>query len=97
MASLKGSPNLEERRMTLPLRIAVVGAGPAGLYAADILTSKDPEARVDIFDRLPTPFGLIRYGVAPDHPRISKSLAPCTGCWRRTTSASSATCTSAST
>ncbi len=56
--------------MTLPLRVAVVGAGPAGIYAADILTSKDPEASVDIFDRLPTPYGLIRYGVAPDHPRI---------------------------
>src|SRR4029079_12339742 len=49
---------------------AVVGAGPAGIYAADILTTKDPSATVDIFDRLPTPYGLIRYGVAPDHPRI---------------------------
>ncbi|HEY5148911.1 MAG TPA: FAD-dependent oxidoreductase, partial [Mycobacterium sp.] len=58
--------------MTLPLRIAVVGAGPAGIYAAGILTSKDPEARVDIFDRLATPYGLIRYGVAPDHPRIKQ-------------------------
>ena len=58
--------------MTLPLRIAIVGAGPAGIYAADILTGKDPEARVDIFDRLPTPYGLIRYGVAPDHPRIKQ-------------------------
>ncbi|HEY5880122.1 MAG TPA: FAD-dependent oxidoreductase [Nakamurella sp.] len=56
--------------MTSPLRVAVVGAGPAGIYAADILTTKDPEASVDIFDRLPTPYGLIRYGVAPDHPRI---------------------------
>ena len=56
--------------MSLPLRVAVVGAGPAGIYAADILTSKDPAATVDIFDRLPTPYGLIRYGVAPDHPRI---------------------------
>ncbi len=56
--------------MTPPLRVAVVGAGPAGIYAADILTTKDSEATVDIFDRLPTPYGLIRYGVAPDHPRI---------------------------
>jgi ferredoxin/flavodoxin---NADP+ reductase len=60
--------------MTLPLRIAVVGAGPAGIYAADILTSKDPESRVDIFDRMPTPYGLIRYGVAPDHPRIKQII-----------------------
>ncbi len=54
------------------LRIAVVGAGPAGIYAADILTKTDPSASVDIFDRLPTPYGLIRYGVAPDHPRIKQ-------------------------
>jgi ferredoxin--NADP+ reductase len=53
-----------------PLRVAVVGAGPAGIYAADILTKNDPDVTVDIFDRLPTPYGLIRYGVAPDHPRI---------------------------
>ena len=54
------------------LRVAVVGAGPAGIYAADILTTSDPSASVDIFDRLPTPYGLIRYGVAPDHPRIKQ-------------------------
>ncbi|NNG35984.1 FAD-dependent oxidoreductase [Nakamurella aerolata] len=61
-----------------PLRIAVIGAGPAGIYASDILTkSTDPAAAgvtVDIFDRLPTPYGLIRYGVAPDHPRIKQII-----------------------
>src|SRR6476619_3735407 len=68
---MEGLPNFQlECRMTPPLRVAIVGAGPAGIYAADILTTKDPEATVDIFDRLPTPYGLIRYGVAPDHPRI---------------------------
>lgn len=56
--------------MPLPLRVAVIGAGPAGSYAADILCKSDPDVSVDIFDRLPTPYGLIRYGVAPDHPRI---------------------------
>jgi len=60
--------------MPQPLRDAVVGAGPAGIYAADILTSKVPDATVDIFDRLPTPYGLIRYGVAPDHPRIKQII-----------------------
>jgi ferredoxin--NADP+ reductase len=60
--------------MSLPLRIAVVGAGPAGIYAADILTKKDDQLTVDIFDRLPTPYGLIRYGVAPDHPRIKQII-----------------------
>ena len=55
-----------------PLRIAVVGAGPAGVYTADILTKEERDFRVsiDLFDRYPAPFGLIRYGVAPDHPRI---------------------------
>jgi ferredoxin--NADP+ reductase len=60
--------------MSVPLRVAVVGAGPAGIYAADILTKSDPDATVDIFDRLPTPYGLIRYGVAPDHPRIKQII-----------------------
>ena len=60
--------------MTLPLRVAVVGAGPAGIYASDILTKNDPDVTVDIYDRLPTPYGLIRYGVAPDHPRIKQII-----------------------
>lgn len=49
------------------LRIGIVGAGPSGCYAADALGRKLPGARIDIFDRLPTPFGLVRGGVAPDH------------------------------
>lgn len=52
-----------------PPRVAIVGAGPSGLFAAAALVS-DPDVRVDIFDRLPTPFGLLRYGVAPDHASI---------------------------
>ena len=54
-----------------PLRVAVVGSGPAGFYAAgQLLTSLDPVVVVDVFDRLPTPWGLVRAGVAPDHPKI---------------------------
>ena len=54
-----------------PLRIAIVGSGPAGLYAAgQLLASKDPVCRVDVYDRLMTPWGLVRFGVAPDHPKI---------------------------
>ena len=56
--------------MSHPLRVAVVGAGPAGVYAADILTKSDVDVRIDLFDKLPAPYGLVRYGVAPDHPRI---------------------------
>lgn len=57
---------------TSPLRVAIIGAGPAGVYAADILTKADREFEVsiDLFDAYPAPYGLIRYGVAPDHPRI---------------------------
>jgi len=58
----------EQRRLKRsgPFRVAVIGAGPAGLYAADELL-KHPEISVDVFDRLPTPYGLVRAGVAPDH------------------------------
>ncbi|WP_432857191.1 FAD-dependent oxidoreductase [Amycolatopsis sp. CA-161197] len=47
-----------------------MGAGPAGIYAADLLDKSDADVQVDLFERMPAPFGLIRYGVAPDHPRI---------------------------
>ncbi len=53
-------------------RVAVVGAGPAGIYAADILTKEHEGASVDVIERLPAPYGLVRYGVAPDHPRIKE-------------------------
>jgi ferredoxin--NADP+ reductase len=54
-----------------PLRVAVVGSGPAGFYAAEALLRNDEvPVEVDVFDRLPTPYGLVRGGVAPDHPRI---------------------------
>lgn len=56
------------------IRVAVIGAGPAGIYAADILTKEHEGAEVDVFDRLPAPYGLVRYGVAPDHPRIKEII-----------------------
>ncbi|PPG38317.1 FAD-dependent oxidoreductase [Pseudoclavibacter sp. RFBA6] len=54
------------------LRLAIVGAGPAGIYAADILQKMERQfdLSIDLFDKLPAPYGLVRYGVAPDHPRI---------------------------
>ncbi|WP_424937427.1 MULTISPECIES: FAD-dependent oxidoreductase [Bacteria] len=57
-----------------PRQIAVVGAGPAGIYAADILAELAPDDRIDLFERLPAPYGLVRYGVSPDHPRIKKII-----------------------
>ncbi|AKK09791.1 FAD-dependent oxidoreductase [Corynebacterium testudinoris] len=56
--------------MSRPLRVAVVGAGPAGIYASDLLVKSGQDVAIDLFERMPAPFGLIRYGVAPDHPRI---------------------------
>jgi ferredoxin--NADP+ reductase len=54
-----------------PLRVAVVGSGPAGFYAAGaLLASEDPRVEVDMIERLPTPWGLVRLGVAPDHPEL---------------------------
>lgn len=54
-----------------PFRVAVIGAGPAGIYASDILAKKTGgNVRIDTIEQMPAPFGLIRYGVAPDHPRI---------------------------
>lgn len=53
------------------VRVAVVGAGPAGFFVAEALLKKDsPQCSVDLFERLPTPFGLVRAGVAPDHQKI---------------------------
>ena len=62
------------------LRVAVIGAGPAGVYSSDIFLRQlkklgeelglGTEARIDLFEKLPVPFGLVRYGVAPDHPSI---------------------------
>lgn len=54
-----------------PIRVAVIGAGPSGFYtAAALIAQDDVEVRVDIIDQLGAPYGLVRYGVAPDHPRI---------------------------
>ena len=47
--------------------IAIIGSGPSGCYLADALLRLVPDCRIDVIDRLPVPFGLVRYGVAPDH------------------------------
>ncbi|HKG02046.1 MAG TPA: FAD-dependent oxidoreductase [Conexibacter sp.] len=57
--------------MSSPLRVAIIGSGPAGFYAAEqLLNARDVEVTVDMFERLATPWGLVRAGVAPDHPKI---------------------------
>ena len=51
----------------MPINIAIIGFGPAGFYTADALTRACKGYHIDIIERLPTPFGLVRAGVAPDH------------------------------
>ncbi|KAF2456198.1 hypothetical protein BDY21DRAFT_323317 [Lineolata rhizophorae] len=53
-----------------PLRLAIIGSGPAGFYAALRILKRVPDALVDMYEHLPAPFGLVRYGVAPDHPEV---------------------------
>lgn len=65
----------DQPRSVLPrpvLRVAIVGAGPAGIFAADLLlkAQRPFDVSIDLFEQLPAPYGLVRYGVAPDHPRI---------------------------
>lgn len=64
MASL----GTEER----PLKVAVVGSGPSGFYAAEALVKSEHHVQVNIIEKLPAPFGLVRYGVAPDHPKLKQ-------------------------
>ena len=56
----------------MPISVAIVGSGPAGFYAADALLKSGADCRIDLIERLPTPFGLIRGGVAPDHQSTKK-------------------------
>jgi NADPH-dependent glutamate synthase beta subunit-like oxidoreductase len=63
-------------RADRPFRVAIVGSGPAGFYAAYRLLSKVEDAMVDMYEKLPVPFGLARYGVAPDHPEVKVRSMP---------------------
>ena len=56
-----------------PFRVAVIGSGPAGFYTAYKVLSKVGDAVVDMYEKLPVPFGLVRFGVAPDHPDVKVS------------------------
>jgi ferredoxin/flavodoxin---NADP+ reductase len=71
-ATAEGNYTVDQRLGTeaRPLRVAIIGAGPAGFYAAEALLKKDLVCTIDFFNRFPTPFGLVREGVAPDHQSI---------------------------
>lgn len=62
-----------------PMRLAIIGSGPAGYYSAYRIMKKMPEARVDMYEALPVPYGLVRFGVAPDHPEVKvRPMRPAT-------------------
>ena len=57
-----------------PQHVAVVGSGPSGFYASEALLKSGHAIHVDLIERLPAPFGLVRYGVAPDHPKLKEAI-----------------------
>ncbi|MCY4641696.1 MAG: FAD-dependent oxidoreductase [Gammaproteobacteria bacterium] len=57
-----------------PLRVAIVGSGPSGFYATEALIKSDQKVEIDLIERLPAPFGLVRNGVAPDHPKLKQAI-----------------------
>lgn len=57
-----------------PLRVAIVGAGPSGFYATEALIKSELTVKVHLFERLPSPYGLVRSGVAPDHPKLKQAI-----------------------
>lgn len=70
MCALNGQDGKPTRSHVPVPQVGVVGAGPSGLYAARALVESDVRVGVDVFDRLPTPYGLVRYGVAPDNQKM---------------------------
>ncbi|KAF7548297.1 hypothetical protein G7Z17_g7148 [Cylindrodendrum hubeiense] len=69
--AFSSSPRRQSSRSPdVPFRLAVVGSGPAGFYTSYRVMGKIPSARVDMYESLPVPFGLVRHGVAPDHPEV---------------------------
>jgi adrenodoxin-NADP+ reductase len=56
--------------------MAVIGSGPAGFYTAYRVMSRLPMATIDMYETLPVPFGLVRFGVAPDHPEVKVRAGP---------------------
>ena len=58
-----------------PFKLAIVGSGPAGFYTAHRLLKEWPNTQIDMFDSLPVPHGLVRFGVAPNHPEVKVSIS----------------------
>jgi ferredoxin/flavodoxin---NADP+ reductase len=73
VSSATDTPGTPGSSAAHPLRVAVVGSGPAGFYAIEALTRLCPHTEISLIERLPVPFGLVRYGVAPDHPKLKQT------------------------
>jgi ferredoxin--NADP+ reductase len=75
VAIIAGAIHVMQAMITIsPVHVAIVGAGPSGFYAAEALLRSGLPVRVDMIERLPTPFGLVRSGVAPDHPKLKQPI-----------------------
>jgi hypothetical protein len=72
-SSLRTFSNQVVHSSTSPLRVAIIGSGPAGFYAAKRLLTLVDDVIIDMYEQLPVPFGLVRFGVAPDHPEVKVS------------------------
>jgi adrenodoxin-NADP+ reductase len=72
-SSLRTFSNQVVHFSTSPLRVAIIGSGPAGFYAAKRLLTLIDDVIIDMYEQLPVPFGLVRFGVAPDHPEVKVS------------------------
>jgi len=72
---MPGARDSKSAELFMVFNVAIVGSGPAGFYAAEALLCSGVPVRVDMFDRLPVPFGLVRYGVAPDHQKLKAVTA----------------------
>jgi adrenodoxin-NADP+ reductase len=78
--SCRTSPNFLYRYSTInagrptSFRVAIIGSGPAGFYTAYRLLAKRHDAVIDMYEQLPVPYGLVRFGVAPDHPEVKVSI-----------------------
>lgn len=59
----------------MALRFAIVGSGPAAFFTSKSLMRSIPDCKIDMFEKLPCPYGLVRYGVAPDHPDIKNVIS----------------------
>lgn len=70
----RGSSQIYYSTSPKPIKTCIVGSGPAGFYSAQYILKHLPNSQVDLIEKLPVPFGLVRFGVAPDHPEVKNVI-----------------------